>query len=93
MQVLELLAVLPLSNTFLSLPALSCPFMLITILPSPLVDGWTGGQGDLRTYGHTDGWTDRRNSILQDVYRRKKGADTHTHTDTQTFNSIIILDI
>ena len=58
MQDLEVLA-LPLSNTFPSLPALSCPFLLFTILSSPLVDGWTGGQGGgTRTYGHTDGWTE-----------------------------------
>ena len=65
MQDLEVLA-LPLSNTFPSLPALSCPFLLFTILSSPLVDGWTGGQGgahgrtDIRTDGRKGGWTDGR---------------------------------
>ena len=41
-------------------------FLTFTILSSPLVVGWTGGQGD--------GWTDRTDIFkMFSVYRRKKG--------------------
>ena len=85
MQVLELLATLPLSNTFLSLPA----FLVLSysFLSFPSFGGWVEGRtGDTRTYGHKDGWTDRRKSILYDVFLRKKGG-----TDTQTDIYLILL--
>ena len=94
MQVLELLAFLPLSNTFLSLPP--CPFLLFTILSSPFVDGRTGGQGDTRTYrqirtdGHirTGGRTDGTQFLRCIPYTEEKKGQTRTHTDR---NLILLL--
>ena len=75
MQDLELLTFLPL-NTFLF-----WPFLTFTTLFYPLVDGWTGGQGD--THTRMDGWTDRRNLSL--CLQKKR-------TNIQPSYSIIILD-
>ena len=91
MKVLELLAFLPLSNTFLSYPDLSCPFLLFGILSSTLVDGWTGGQVDRRTYGRLDRQTELHLKRCLLFIEEQKGVDTDT--DRQTSHSIIILDI
>ena len=53
MQILDLLTLLPLSNTFLLLPSLWCPFLLFSIL------WWMGGQENRGTHGRTD-WRNSR---------------------------------
>ena len=75
MNVLELVAFLFLSNTFLSLLVLSCPFLLFIFTP---VFWWMGThvRADIQTYRRMD---EQTTQFLQyDVYRRKKG---HTRTD------------
>ena len=81
MQVLELLAFLPLSTTFLSLPALSCPFLLFTILSGPLgerEDRGTHGRTnkDIQTDGRTDG-----TQFYQMFTGEERGGHTHGQTD------------
>ena len=79
MQDLEVLA-LPLSNTFPSLPALSCPFLLFTILSSPLLDRGTNG----RMYGQTE------LIFMRCLQKKKKGGHTHGQTDILSYYYIIL---
>ena len=76
MQVLELLAIPSLSNTFLSLPCpCHCPALYY-----PSVLWWMVGQGDTRTFGHImDGWMER--NFLRCVHEKKRAEHTHVQSD------------
>ena len=78
MEVLELLAFLPLSNTVLSLPALSC--ISYSLLFFPVL--WTEGQGDIRTDGRTGG------TQLYKMFTEDKKERTHTRTDILFYHYI-----